>query len=106
MTPRIVVRPAADRDLDEQAECFVAQGSPETAERWLAQTAQSFEFLAAQPGIGALRESRKSGLQNIRTWPVNGFEKHIIFFRPTPDGIEVLRVLHGARDIDRILGDA
>jgi plasmid stabilization system protein ParE len=31
-------------------------------------------------------------------------KRHVIFYRPMAEGIEVLRVLHGARDIDRILG--
>jgi plasmid stabilization system protein ParE len=30
-------------------------------------------------------------------------EKHLVFCRLTGDGIEIVRVLHGARDIDRIL---
>lgn len=28
-----------------------------------------------------------------------GFEKHLIFHRPIPEGIEVVRVLHGAPDL-------
>jgi plasmid stabilization system protein ParE len=33
-----------------------------------------------------------------------GFERHLIFCRLIQDGIEVIRVLHAARDIDGILG--
>jgi len=29
---------------------------------------------------------------------VRRFKKHIIFFQPLTDGVEVIRVLHGARD--------
>jgi toxin ParE1/3/4 len=38
----------------------------------------------------------------IRLWRIRGFERYLIFYRPIPDGIEVIRVLHGARDIDTI----
>ena len=34
---------------------------------------------------------------------IKGFEKHLIFYRPAADGIEVIRVIHGARDIDSVL---
>jgi hypothetical protein len=29
----------------------------------------------------------------------------VVFYRPVDGGIEVIRVLHGARDIDNILAD-
>ena len=33
------------------------------------------------------------------------FPKYLVFYRPITDGIEVIRVLHGARDLDGILAD-
>jgi toxin ParE1/3/4 len=38
----------------------------------------------------------------MRVWPVKGFENHLIFFRPIDGGIEVIRVLHAARDIESV----
>jgi toxin ParE1/3/4 len=35
-------------------------------------------------------------------WPIGGFEKYLIFYLPLPDGIDVIRVVHGARDIERL----
>lgn len=52
-----------------------------------------------------MRESRKPELVGIRTWAVDGFPNHVAFYRTIEGGIEVIRVLHGARDIDRILGE-
>jgi plasmid stabilization system protein ParE len=34
-----------------------------------------------------------------------GFEKHLIFYRPIAEGIKVVRVIHAARDIPEILDD-
>jgi toxin ParE1/3/4 len=34
---------------------------------------------------------------------VNGFEKYLIFYRATDELVEILRLLHAARDIDSIL---
>jgi len=55
--------------------------------------------------MGKTREVRNPRLSGLRQWRVKGFESYLIFYRPIPEGIEVLRVLHGARDIDRILDE-
>jgi plasmid stabilization system protein ParE len=31
-----------------------------------------------------------------------GFENHLVFYRPFKDSIEVIRVIHGARDIEKL----
>jgi len=31
---------------------------------------------------------------------IKSFPKHLIFYRPLPDGAEVIRVIHGARNIE------
>jgi toxin ParE1/3/4 len=36
-------------------------------------------------------------------WLVKGFEKYLIFYRTTDELVEIVRVLHAARDIDGIL---
>lgn len=55
------------------------------------------------PGIGSLREITNPAMTGVRSWPIRGFSGYLIFYRPTSDGIEVIRVLHGARDLDTIL---
>jgi toxin ParE1/3/4 len=42
-------------------------------------------------------------LQDVRIQPIARFKEYWIFYRPTKNRIEVLRVLHGARDIDAAL---
>jgi plasmid stabilization system protein ParE len=56
------------------------------------------------PEKGHLAGLRGRRLRSLRRWPVSGFELISIFYRPTDHGIEVARVLHGARDIARIFG--
>lgn len=41
----------------------------------------------------------------MRVWPIRRFPNHLIFYRPIDGGIEVIRVLHGAQDLDAIFGD-
>ena len=51
-------------------------------------------LLAASPEIGRQREELA---HNLRSFPVGNY---VIFYRPRSDGIELIRVLHGARDIE------
>jgi toxin ParE1/3/4 len=48
-------------------------------------------------------ELENLALRGLRWWRVKGFKRYIIFYRPSLQGIEVLRVLHAARDIEGIL---
>jgi toxin ParE1/3/4 len=38
-------------------------------------------------------------------WRVRRFDKHLIFYRPVADGIEVIRVLHASRDLAAVLDE-
>ena len=55
-----------------------------------------FERLAEFPRLGATRPELG---HNLRSIPVGVY---LIFYRPMPGGIHVVRVLHGARDLRRI----
>lgn len=106
MTPVYTVLPAADQDLDEQAAYLAEEASLELALRFYDAAAETFAFLARSPGVGELRESRDPALAGIRVWRISGFDKHLVFYRPIDGGIEVVRVIHGRRDLDSILGPA
>jgi toxin ParE1/3/4 len=54
-------------------------------------------LLARQPELGTARDDLLPGL---RVWPI---VKHLVFYRPNEDGIEVVRILHGARDYGKLL---
>lgn len=101
----VTLLPEAVCDLYGQAEYYERSGSSETAERWLDQARATLQFLTKNPQIGAVwpvpRQQRR--LAGVRTWRIQGFEKFIVFYRPVDSGIEVLRVLHGSRDVDHIL---
>ena len=102
MSGTIVVQPAAEQDLDEHAD-YLAESSFETAVRFSRAVAETFQQIASLPMMGSPRRFRNPALVGLRMWRVRGFESYLIFYRPTDDGIEVLRVLHGARDIEALL---
>jgi toxin ParE1/3/4 len=103
MKPRITKHELAKTDLAEQAE-YIRKDNPRAALRFLDAAEKTFEELASQPWLGGLEECTKPELAGLRCWRIRGFEKHLIFYLPVPDGIQIVRVLHGARDIKSILG--
>jgi toxin ParE1/3/4 len=102
--PRIVVKhPAALRDLIDIAD-FLARDSLQVADRFLAKAEQTFERLSRMPGIGEPFGVKDPRLAGVRRAPITRFKRHLVYYRPVEGGIEVLRVIHGARNIGDVLG--
>jgi toxin ParE1/3/4 len=91
--PQVVRTPRARLDLLDIWE-DVAESSLEAADRLLDAIAAQCDRLADFPGMGRRRDELAPSL---RSFPIGNY---VIFYRLIDDGIEVIRVLHGARDID------
>ncbi len=85
----------AELDLDE-IWSYIATDNPTAADALLDAVGVRCRFVATQPRSGRLRPEIRKGL---RTFVVG---RYVIFYRPLSDGIEVVRVLHGARDIQAV----
>lgn len=105
MRNRFVILPTADKDLDEQAAYLGENANLDLALRFYDAAESTFAFLAQTPEAGALRESENPTFAGLRLWRIKGFEAHLIFYRPTDDGTEIVRVLHGHRDIGAVFDD-
>lgn len=103
MKRRLVVRPLAKGDLDEQAR-YIAHDDVEAALRFLDAAEGAFDHLRSLPEIGKARKFLHPELVNVRSWPIPRFEKHVIFYRASPERVEVLRVVHSARNLAGIFG--
>ena len=57
------------------------------------------------PKIGKLSKLLKPELSDVRQYPIKGFKTCLIFYRATDTGVEIIRVLHGARDLEPILDE-
>ena len=95
---------AALSDLDEQAR-FIQRDSPNAAIRFLAAAEATFQRLASMPELGQRQEFGRHELAGIRVWQVQGFENFIICYRIIENGIEIIRVLHAARDQEAAFND-
>ena len=90
--PRIERNRASVADYEEIWR-YIARDNPAAADRLITSIERQLSGLAAMPGIG--REEPKLAA-NLRSFPVGNY---LIFYRPIADGIALVRVLHGARDI-------
>jgi toxin ParE1/3/4 len=85
-----LVRPKADRDIEEQAFYLATQATPELGHRFL---------LASHPRIGWHPHLRLPDLKSLRVFRISGFENMLVLYRPLFDGVEILRVVHGSRNL-------
>lgn len=101
------VRPRADRDIDELADFLAEQAGLDTGLRFLNELYATLALLASQPEMGWRANLHSLRLVNVRTFRVSGRFRHIlIFYRHEPlAGIEILRVIHGSRELPLLLDD-
>lgn len=104
MAGRARWRPRAIDDISD-AYLHIARDSSSAAERLLDAVEDAVRLLLAHPGAGKRREFRSAAAQGVRSWPVRGFESYLIFYMAAGDGLEIVRFIHGARDIPRLLED-
>lgn len=97
-------RHTARRDLVEIV-AYLAERSEGSARRFRAEAQATFTRLAGMPGMGTRYEPDEPAYAELRYFPVSKFPLYLVFYRPLPDGIEVVRVLHGSRDIAGVLAD-
>lgn len=93
---RVVRRPQFLDDLYD-AYAWIAPDSERAAERLLDRVDATIERLRLHPMIGAPRENLARGLRSIRVRPFH----HLIFYRVTENEIVLIRLLHGARALER-----
>ena len=96
---RVYKLPQAEDDLLD-IWGHIASDSPFHADRFLDLLSDKMRLLADAPGIGSSRAELSPGLRSL---PVGNY---VLFYREAGRGIEVVRVLHGSRDIEAVFHDA
>jgi toxin ParE1/3/4 len=94
---RYRLTPRAEKDLDEISD-YIAADDPVAASRFIDKIEAKCQALAQSPGIGRTRAELGP---NLRSSHVG---KYVIFYRADDRGIEVIRVIHGQRDIPSQFG--
>jgi len=92
---RYRLTPEAARDLNEITR-FIAGDNPRAVLRLIDNIEKKCQAVAEMPGIGRPREELAPNLHSSLAG------KYVIFYRPTAEGVEIIRVIHGARDIPKL----
>lgn len=73
---------------------YIARDNADAADRLVSSFDEKLNLLAKSPEMGKPEEDLAPSL---RSFPVGNY---LLYYRPILDGIELVRVLHGARDIN------
>ena len=93
---------AAD-DILHQAAWYEEQSGQRLAKRWEAAVTLALLRVIANPRLGARCRFAEKSLRDVRRVPVGRFPNHLIFYRVLKEHILVLRILHGAQDLENML---
>ena len=96
--PTVSRRPLAALDILDIWD-YIADDDIAAADRWVDELDAAFGRLATQPKMG---RARPEIAPDLRSFP---FMRYVIYYVPLPDGVDVVRVLHSARDIDGLVDD-
>ena len=101
---KAIIRPAARDDILRQFRYYlVSQDKPQVAGRFLSAVRSTMERIIRTPQVGSPKHFSREGLRGLRSWPVKGFEDLRVYYLAGKGWVEVVRVLHGKRDITKIL---
>jgi toxin ParE1/3/4 len=102
---RIVRRGRADRDIDEAAEHYFAEGGVALELRFIDALEAAMRHVAAHASTGSPRYAAELNLPGLRFRSLKRFP-YLIFYVEHDDCIDVLRVLHGAMNIPAWMTEA
>jgi toxin ParE1/3/4 len=78
---------------------YIAEDNPEAAQAFFDAAEAAFDFIASMPSVGRAYRVQSPRAEGMRVWRVEGFERYLILYRVVESRIEIVRVLHGSRDI-------
>lgn len=95
---KIEISERALNDLEE-IWFYYSEVSEKAADKILKQITEKFQNVLEFPKIG---KERNDLLIGLRSFPTG---KYTIFYQETSSGIEIVRVIHGSRDIEQIFDE-
>jgi plasmid stabilization system protein ParE len=88
-------------DIQGQADWYELRSGQCLATRWEYEVSALIR-IEKNPRSGVKCRFSAEELQSIRRMPITGFPKHLIFYRVEDREIRILRVVHGARDLETL----
>lgn len=94
------VTEAAEDDLFRIADYLIGQASPRVADRFLVGIYDVFAGVADMPHAGHRREDLTS-----RDLRFVSYGRYLVAYDPNTKPVRIIRVLHGSRDVEGLLGE-
>lgn len=104
MNHRVRLSNLARMDLVELTAWYQSEGGESLADRFQAAADETLSNLESNPGIGRLWPQRRVECIGLRKQAVaSPFSKTLLFYQTTEQGIYVVRVLRGERDLESLI---
>ena len=104
MTDRRIRRHRAVADDIEAIARYIARDNIDASLEFYDAVERTLLGLLKVPEKAMVRRFKDPVLESIRGWAVERFPNHFVFYRATLQGIDVIAVVHGARDLEAFLG--
>ena len=94
---KVEVSPEAEADIDEIGR-YISRDSPTRAASFMQELLAACHAVGQFPSAAPIMAGQAGGELRRKV-----FGRYLIFYRVTPTLVEIVRVLHGARNVQRIL---
>jgi toxin ParE1/3/4 len=99
---QLVLSDLAVADILEQADWYIAKSGKPLAKRWDKAVTATVLRALRNPATGTICSFKAPELRNVHRTPIGGFPKHLLFYQVRGSKLVVLRVVHGARDLETL----
>jgi len=89
-------------DILEQADWYASQSGQTLAARWEKAVTTAILRITKNPHAGALCTFHSAELRGVRRTTIRNFPKYLLFYRFEEGELFILRVVHGARDLETL----
>lgn len=98
MARPVVPRLRATQDIEQAIAWYRDEGGAVLASRFVDAVERAFAHIARYPDSASPRHAQDLGIAGLRSQAVKGFP-FLVFFIASDTPVDILRVLHGKRDI-------
>jgi toxin ParE1/3/4 len=82
---------------------YISYDNLDAGDRFLYAAEATFQRIAKNPGVGRLCNFKDPSVAQMRQYPVKGFKNYLVLYELTETTIDIVRVVHGARNLEPLL---
>ena len=95
-TRLLIFTAEAEQDLKSIRDYIRIKANQKTALIWIEKLRNECEIVRLQPEIGILKEKYGRNVRRVT------FKKYLIFYYVSKEKVFIIKITHGARDVDRL----